>query len=32
VADWAKVTLLAGWHDRCPLLKTISCSDGTVTL
>jgi hypothetical protein len=30
--QWGKVTFGSGWHEGCTLLKTITCSDGTVTL
>jgi len=31
-ADWAKVTLGWNWHQNCPLLKAVTCTDGPVTL
>jgi hypothetical protein len=30
--QWGKVSLASEWHEGCTLLKTVTCSDGTVTL
>ena len=31
-SDWATVSLGRNWNKNCPLLKVITCTDGTVTL
>jgi hypothetical protein len=30
--DWAKITLGKYWNKNCPLLKVVTCTDGTVTI